>query len=132
MQAYIQIFENGHPLSLWELRGYEVCSLVDEISDHLLNRRKSPYYYDVLPNKLTEYLAVHCIQKDTNERVPFPESFNVFLNRRLLIHPPNYGLGCNCPKWGDIDILIRLAGESESDDNTPHTTSPVPEEESPK
>ena len=50
MEAYIQIFENGHPLSVDEMRGYEVCSIVDEITDHLLNSRKNPYYYDVLPN----------------------------------------------------------------------------------
>ena len=130
MEAHIQIFENGHPLSIDELRGYEVCSLVDEISDHLLNSRKSQFYYDVLPTKHAEYLVVQCIQKDTNEQVPFPDSFQIFLNRRLLIHPPNYGLGCQCPKWGDIDILIRLV--TESVDNTLHTTSPVQEEESPK
>ena len=128
MEAYIRIFENGQPLSVDELRGYEVCSIVDEIADHLLNSRKNPVYYDVLPNKHTDYLVVHCIQKDTNEQVPFPDSFRVFLNRRLLIRPPNYGLGGECPEWGDIDILIRLV----SDDNTLHTTSPEPEEESPK
>jgi hypothetical protein len=47
MEAYIRIFENGNPLSVDELRGYEVCSIVDEIVDHLLNSRKNPYYYDV-------------------------------------------------------------------------------------
>jgi hypothetical protein len=125
MEAYIRIFENGQPLSVDELRGYEVCSIVDEIADHLLNSRKNRYYYDVLPNKHTDYLVVHCIQKDTNEQVPFPDSFRVFLNRRLLIHPPNYGLGGECAEWGDIDILIRLV----SDDNTLHTTSPEPEQE---
>ena len=128
MEAYIRIFENGNPLSVDELRGYEVCSIVDEITDHLLNNRKNPYYYDVLPNKHSDYLVVHCIQKDTNEQVPFPDSFRVFLNRRLLIRPPNYGLSRECAEWGDIDILIRLV----SDDNTLHRTSPEPEQESPK
>lgn len=128
MEAYIRIFENGNPLSVDELRGYEVCSIVDEIADHLLNSRKNPVYYDVLPNRHTDYLVVHCIQKDTNEQVPFPDSFKVFLNRRLLIHPPNYGLSRECAEWGDIDILIRLV----SDDNTLHRTSPELEEESPK
>jgi hypothetical protein len=128
MEAYIQIFENGHPLSVDEMRGYEVCSVVDEIADHLLNSRKNPYYYDVLPNKHTDYLVVHCIQKDTNERVPFPDSFRIFLNRRLLIHPSNYGLSRTCGDWGDIDILIHLV----TDDNIPHRTLSEQEEQSPK
>jgi hypothetical protein len=112
MEIHCKIFENGYPVSIDQLLGHEVLSLVDEIESIVSHQ------YSVLTDRHTDNLVI--VHKDHGTLIP-KEFLEKWVHPQIpwIIHPDNYGLSPRSRKWMTVTVRFVLP----VDDSSQHTTS---------